>query len=573
MDTTEKHIAYRRGKIEASLAAAREVTEDLKSGEYALEHAPCFCGSEEEEVLTEHERYGIPARIVLCKECALIRINPRMTKEAYTIFYNDHYRTLNGPKLLTPNITSDLEAEMGMYNNQVAKGENIIKLMLEQAIPAPKTVLDIGCHVGGMVKPFEKRFGSEIWGVEIDKKSAEAATDNGLAVVSSVDDLVQMGKKFDFIIMQDVIEHFTDLNELRKVRELMTPESHLFIYTPGLFRRNIHGNLQIAHVYYFCANNLHWALAELGFHVTFIDEECYAFCQRAEGRTINNQKPTDWVEYVRDEFEGKELRTMPPFSGVCKFTKELLYENMRTIFASKIPDLSEITGTRSGAVCLVAGGPSIDGEVEKVRELQKQGAAVISILRMYPWCVEHNIIPDYVASLDCTEDQAKGFDKKVPGVTYLIASVANPLFLDYVKGEKTYVFDSRDDRKIQDLRRQAGYEQCSVVNGGGSIAICSISLAFNLGFRELHIFGLDCMVQDPKKDHADGIAGQSVEFRALPIEIDGKEIITTGAFLEFANQALDLFSVAYQEGILDSVTIHGESLINYLWDGKFSEGD
>jgi len=59
----------------------------------------------------------------------------------------------------------------------------------------------------------------------------------------------------------------------------------------------------------------------------------------------------------------------------------------------------------------------------------------------------------------------------------------------------------------------------------------------------------------------------------MPIVIDGKEIITTGAFLEFANQALDLFSVAHQEGMLNSVKVYGESLINYLWDGQFSEGE
>jgi len=564
---------FLRGKYEASRVAALAVTSKIKSGEYPLEDVPCFCGSTEEEVLSEHERYGIPARIVLCKECAIIRINPRMTQEAYTAFYNDHYRKLNSPKLLTTNITNTDEEEMGVYNRQMEKGEGIIKKMLEQAIPAPKRVLDIGCHVGGMLKPFEQRFGSELWGVEIDEASAIAAHENGVAVVPTVDDLIAKGLKFDFIIMQDVLEHYTDLNDLRKVRELMTPESFLYIYTPGLFRANIHSNVQIAHTYYFCANNLHWALAELGFFVTFIDEECYAFCQRAEGRTINNPKPTEWVEYVRDEWDGKELRKMPPFSGVCKFTKEELYGNMRDVFARKLPDLSEITQTQHGGVCIVAGGPSIDGEVDTLRELQKQGMQVISILRMYPWCVQHGIKPDYVVSLDCTDDQVNGFSEKAPGVTYLFASVTNPSFLDQVVGEKIYIFDSRDDRKIQDLRRDAGYTRCSVVNGGGSVAICSISLAFNLGFRELHIFGLDCMMPSIEKTHADGIAGKSIDVRPLPIEIAGETILTTGAWLEFTNQALDLISVAQQEGALDKVQFHGECLANKLWDGTFSEGE
>ena len=571
MDKLEAHMEYARGKHDASLAASKLITEKIKSGEYPLEDAPCFCGAKDDEVLTEHERYGIPARIVLCKECAVIRISPRMTEEAYTAFYNDHYRSLNGPRLLTADISSDEEAEAAMYERQKGKGEHIIKQMLEQAIPAPKKVLDIGCHLGGMLRPFGERFNSELWGVEPDTTSAEKACDNGVTVSKSIDDVLQLGIKFDFIIMRDVIEHFTDLNDMRKVRELLAPDGFLYIYTPGMFRNNIHGNLQIAHTHYFCANTLHWTLVELGFRVTFIDEECFAFCQVETENIIKGGKPTEWVEYVRDEFEGKDLRKMPPFSGVCKFTKEELYGNMRSIFDRHLPDLSEITGTRSGAVCLIAGGPSIDGEVEKVRELQKQGASVIAILRMYPWCVEHGIVPDYVVSLDCMDDQAHGFSKTAPGVTYLIASVSNPKFLEHMGDGKIYIFDSRDDRKIQDLRRAAGYETCSVVNGGGSVAICSISLAFNLGFRDLHIFGLDCMVSSKEKTHSAGIAGTSLQVLYLPIEIDGEEILTSGSWIEFANQALDLLSVAHQEGALDSVKVYGESLINKLWDGKFSE--
>jgi len=178
-----------------------------------------------------------------------------------------------------------------------------------------------------------------------------------------------------------------------------------------------------------------------------------------------------------------------------------------------------------------------------------------------------------VVSLDCTDDQVNGFSEKAPGVTYLFASVTNPSFLDQVVGEKIYIFDSRDDRKIQDLRRDAGYTRCSVVNGGGSVAICSISLAFNLGFRELLIFGLDCMMPSIEKTHAAGIAGKSIDVRPLPIEIDGETILTTGAWLEFTNQALDLISVAQQEGALDKVQFHGECLANKLWDGTFSEGE
>ncbi len=565
LETAQEYVLQ---KVRASAECALALSKKITSGEYATEHAPCFCGADDDQEVGAQDRYGIPMRTVICRSCSLVRVNPRMTKEAFTSFYNNEYRTLNFPKYLTCEISSEEEERAALYERQVGKGEDILLKMVEQDIAAPKVVLDFGCHLGGMLQPFKKRFNSELWGIELDETAAAFARENGVNVVSSIDELIAKGVKPDFIIMQDVLEHFTDLNEMRKFGEIMGKDAHLYLFTPGIFRANFHSNKQLAHTFYFCANTLNWAMSELGFYPTYIDEDCYGFFQW-RGPRVTSHKPAEWVQYQLDEIEGKIMRKMPPFSGVCKFTKQELYVNMNANFAKKIPDLMELTDTCSGAVAIVNGGPSVEGQASTIRELQKQGVKIMSILRMYPWCVDNGITPDYVVSLDCTDDQAKGFAKKVPGVTYLFASVTNPSFFDIIAGEKAYIFDSRDDRKIQDIRRANGYTTCSVVNGGGSVSICSLSLAFNLGFRDLHVFGLDCMVPSRDKSHAEGIAGKSVPVQHMPIFIDGEEILTSHSFLMFAEQALDMVSVAHQEGVLDSVKFYGESLINKLWDGQF----
>lgn len=558
-----------RQRIEASAACALRIQTKIESGEYLLEDVPCFCGAKDDAVVDTKDRYGIPMTTVVCNNCALVRVNPRFTPETLSAFYNTDYRILNYPGYLTCDMSSDEEELAALYERQLVRGRSIAKLVAEQAIDAPKVVVDYGCHLGGVLAAFKEIHGCEVWGVEIDEASAAFARKAGVQVVPCIDELIKQGVKADLVIMQDVIEHFADLNDVRKVGEIMRPESFLYVYTPGLFRCNFHSNKQIAHTYYFCANTLNWTMVELGFAPTYIDEDCVSFWQY-QGKSIRKvTRPQEWVEHEIAEIEGREIRKMPPFSGVCKFTKESLYANMISNFSKKVPDLYEITGSETGSATIIAGGPSISKEIDTIRALRQQGTKIISILRMYPWCVDHGIIPDYVVSLDCTDDQAVGFSKKVPGVTHLMAAVTNPSFFDIIAGEKVYIFDSRDDRKIQKLRRDAGYEWCTVINGGGSVAICSISLALNLGFRDLHVFGLDCMVSDVKVTHAEGIAGQSVQLRPLPIIIDGEEILTSGPFLEFANQALDLVSVAHAEKVLDSVRFYGDSLINKLWDGKF----
>jgi hypothetical protein len=98
-----------------------------------------------------------------------------------------------------------------------------------------------------------------------------------------------------------------------------------------------------------------------------------------------------------------------------------------------------------------------------------------------------------------------------------------------------------------------------------------MSIAFTLGFTDLHIFGFDCMIPDGSKTHADGIAGESVEQRTYTVTVQNNTLQTTPSFVEFARQALDLFSVAHDEGLLHSVKIYGDSLVNRMWDGLWHD--
>lgn len=551
------NLLTKAGREQAQLASSRasEVGEKIRSGEYTTEETACFCGGSNDKVLVEQDRYGMPHRMVVCQDCALVRANPRMTSDAYRRFYNEDYRIIHFAEV---------------EENQQNRGEYLKIRLVEFDLKYPSIVVEFGCHKGGLLDVF-KSGGSKTYGVEIDKEAAAHARSKNHAVVPAVDDLIAQGIKADLIVMQDAIEHLLDLREVEKLKELLAPGGYLYVWTPGYFRSDLRRLWQLAHTYQFCRASLEYVMNELGFDALYCDEDIESLWGIADGSTLKAEKAPEWAGYILDDFYPQgETRKMPPFRGVCKFTPKTLYENIEGNLARRLPDLHALTATRFGGdIVIVGGGPSVDLQIDEIRKLITNGADLMVISRMYPWTKKLGLKPDYVVSLDCMPDQEHGFSDLQPGVIYLLATVARPSIFEKLQGESIYIWDTKDDPRVRASRLANGYEIATVINGGGSVTISCLSLAMNIGYRRLHVFGLDCMMADLNQTHAEGIAGESVQQRVFEVEISGKVYFTTASFLEFARQTLDLVSAGHESGMLEEIKFYGESLINKMWDGVF----
>ncbi len=562
----EQQQQGRRVREQLARAVITSLKEKLETGVYPLEEQKCFCGADADKELVQKDRIGLPHRIVICQNCALVRANPRMTAGAYRQFYNDEYRNL--PLGYLKEHPEDDKREKAILEERERNRGVYLRdeMLVNEDIDMPKVVVDFGCYQGGMLDAFKEK-DAETWGIEINEEAADYARSKGHRVVGIIDELIEAGVKADLVIMQDVIEHLLDLREVQKIAKILSDDGYLYVWTPGIFRTRPEAVWQLAHTYYFVANTLKWTMGQIGFAPTYIDEDIGSFWKYDGLVDPRDLPPQEWVEYITDEAEGKEERKMPRFGGVCKFTKKLLYDNMRANFSKGIPDLHALTNSKSGPVIILGGGPSADSKIAELRNLHDSGVPLIAISRMYPWCLKNGIHPNYVVSLDCSKEQEAGFVDIQPETTYLMASVTRPEIVDLIleKNAKVYLFDSRDDRKIKKLRREAGYQAVTVVNCGGSVTVLCISLALNLGFRELNIFGFDCLIPTPENHHAADIAGESVPLKLIDVTVAGENVLTTPSFLEFAGQALDLFSVAHENDMLDAVKVYGDSLINKMW--------
>lgn len=135
---------------------------------------------------------------VKCSNCAFVFTNPRPSKDAEEMVYNE------AKKIIKPSLT-------------IKRRSNYMKTLfcaLSEFKPDEKvTIFDFGSGFGHSLIMAEA-MGHNGYGIEIDKKRLEYCKNKNLKVSTPKEFFDEFGQiKADIILMQSVIEHVVDLNE------------------------------------------------------------------------------------------------------------------------------------------------------------------------------------------------------------------------------------------------------------------------------------------------------------------------------------------------------------------------
>lgn len=257
--------------------ARREFFEDLQKDDsiYEYEKYLCECGAGEEcfEVLAEKDRYGLPVRTVICRECGLVMTNPRMTQASYDNFYANVFgRMYRGDAGV-----GDIEERFKKRRTAGGKICEFVETYCETKI---HNVLEIGCAAGGILSFFQER-GYEVTGIDLDGDYLEFGRTQGLDLrLGHSSKLLEEERKYDLIILSHVFEHFLDIEqEMAVVRELLSENGMVYIEVPGIkfvergsYGSNFLAYLQNAHVRGFSLGTLCNVMKKYGFDLHVGDE-------------------------------------------------------------------------------------------------------------------------------------------------------------------------------------------------------------------------------------------------------------------------------------------------------------
>ena len=212
---------------------------------------------------------------------------------------------------------------------------------------------------------------------------------------------------------------------------------------------------------------------------------------------------------------------------------------------------------------VIGGGPSVEDYIDKIKELKKDGAVIVSIERMYTWCWKNDIKPDYVVALDASDDVVEGFVSIHPETIHLISTQCPPHLFDLMKDEKVYIFNTvQNGIDSQKIWEKYGYDVVTKINSGGSVTLGAFSIAMTLGCKDIHIFGFDCHMTNG--GYANGIAGVGIQEGIFEVEVGDRLFKTNSPYLSFAQQFFDLKVMATRLGMLKSVKVYGDSLVTAM---------
>ena len=190
-----------------------------------------LCGSTHFVTISYADRYGFPAQMVVCAECGLGLLSPRMTAEAYARFYDCAYRPL-----LSTYYGRRIDEETIQDEQAVYAGEYVWKLLEPHMKDALiKTLLDIGGSTGVVsreLQEFLKAQGQYVRVTVLDPAPLEAAVAARLgfeSLVGLVEDFDPGERRWDLVILCQTIDHLLDIrNSLDKIRALIAEDGFFF---------------------------------------------------------------------------------------------------------------------------------------------------------------------------------------------------------------------------------------------------------------------------------------------------------------------------------------------------------
>lgn len=148
---------------------------------------------------------------------------------------------------------------------------------------------------------------------------------------------------------------------------------------------------------------------------------------------------------------------------------------------------------------IVAAGPSLDKNVEQLREA-KGKAAIFAVDTAVKYLLNHNIEPDFIVTLDPQKSLHHLSDARCNNIPIFTRIEARPENLE--KNNKKiilYNIEGYCKRLLRFLNKDTGS-----LNSGGSVATGAFSICKAIGFKKIILIGLD-LAYSGNSTHAGGI--------------------------------------------------------------------
>jgi SAM-dependent methyltransferase len=326
--------------------AQAEIIQKIREGRYKMETVPCaVCAGNSFQRLSGKERYGLCLSTVICRDCGLVQMNPRLSEDSYAEYYQTEFRRL---ALGAERPSWEYSLDEYFHGQQIYQ---CLKKFLKKR-PEELLALEIGCGAAGILAYFRDA-GLQAVGLDVDEKHIDYGrkTYNLDLRVGNLSQC-RLEKRPDLVIMSHVLEHLLDPNkDLSIVRSLIHPEGLIYIEVPGVRNLTFIYNdmdflryIQISHTYHFSLSTLTNLLNKNGFEFVQGQEKIRSVFKPGGKSLVFLNDYRRQMRYLHWLERGRRFLPIRPFqvrrtveSAYCRLLKKTgLYEAVRKIYRGMI---------------------------------------------------------------------------------------------------------------------------------------------------------------------------------------------------------------------------------------------
>lgn len=361
----------------------------------------------------------------------------------------------------------------------VAPGESVATQFL--AIARPKQgseVIDFGAGTGrgalmiallGACKVHMLDFADNC----LDEDVRNALTTQAHALSFTLHDLNRPApRSAQYGYCTDVMEHIPPENVDRVLRNVLKSAQHVFFQISC--EDDVCGAL-IGEPLHLSVHPYAWWLAKLQ------ELDCAVHWSQDCG--------THCMFYVTAWATGQDVVSV----GMLNIGEEKVRENVKANIAAGWAQV-EPHPTNDVEVMIIGGGPSLNAQLDEIRQKRAEGVKLITLNGAYNWALEHGLTPSAQIVVDARAFNARFTHPVVENCRYLIASQCDPSVLDGLPKDRTLLWHTSAE-SIRDILSEQ-YPVWYGIPGGSTVMLRAIPMLRMLGFKRFHLYGFDSCITD-----------------------------------------------------------------------------
>jgi SAM-dependent methyltransferase len=218
--------------------------------------------------VSQTDRYGFDQPAIVCAECGLGFLSPRLTEAAYADFYRATYRPLVSAYHGRTIDAATVQDEQRAYAAELVA-------FLRATLPAPpETILDVGGSTGVVADAVGKALGGIPTVLDPAPEELAVAAENGAETIQGfAEDLDAAGRTWDLVLLCQTIDHLLDVRgTLEALRAATAPGGHAFVDILDLdYALDAQGTIErvvkVDHPYYLTRTTAQAFFSTTGFRV------------------------------------------------------------------------------------------------------------------------------------------------------------------------------------------------------------------------------------------------------------------------------------------------------------------